>query len=458
MAERLTFHAFTVFGWADGQTGLWRHSDLVPPRRVSELAWWIELAQLAERGRFDSLFFADAIGHGGFVPGDIEREIHGGRFLFYDPSAGISALAAATKDLGFLFTSSILQDHPFSFARRVSTLDELSGGRIGWNIVTSHTPNVARNFGLPDLPSREERYDWADEYVDVTYRLWEGSWEEGALVRNAETGMFADPSRVHTIDYAGQRYSVQGPHMSPPSPQRTPLLVQAGGSPPGRSFAARHAEMQFIAGGRVESMQTGIATVRKLAVDAGRRADDIAFVVSSQFIVGSTEGEARRKARDLDEKTDMREVAANLSTGIGIDLSGLDLDTPVTRLSTQNAGGMQGILDALVDSLPRDRTPTLAEVLRAQLDRRRVVGSPEQIADVLERWREAGVGGIALNLTLRPGSLTDFIEHAMPVLQQRGLAQREYTPGTLRRKIMGYGDRLPGRHPAARHRRPSGPA
>ena len=454
MTGRLTLHAFTEMGWTDGDGGLWRDPALVPPRTLPDLDWWIELARVAERGCLDSMFFADAMGMGGFTPGDLEPEIRDGRMILWDPSVAITALAAATDHIGFLFTSSILQEHPFTFARRVSTLDHLTRGRVGWNIVTSYSPNAARNFGLDDLPPREERYRWAEEYVDVAYRLWEGSWEEGAVLADAGTGVYVDPAKVHTIDYAGERYRVQGPHLTYPTPQRTPLLVQAGGSPAGRSFAARHAEMQYVVAQEPALVAKDIAAVRELAVRAGRRADDITFTIDTQFIIGSTEQEARRKAETYDSHADLADTLAELSTAVGIDFTGLEPDSPVDELlATIPSGGTSGSLQAIVAMLPVHRTPTVRDVIAASSGRRRVVGTPEQIADRIQAWHEVGVGGITVGMTVRPGSLTDFVDQVVPVLQQRGLTQREYSPGTIRDKIMGYGDRLPDRHPAARHRR-----
>ena len=449
----MTFHAFTQLGWTDGTHGIWRDRKLVPPRTGSQLDFWIDFARTAERGLFDSVFFADAMGMGGSAPGDETPEIRDGRLILWDPSVTISALAAATRDIGFLFTSSILQDHPFSFARRVSTLDEFTGGRVGWNIVTSYSPNAARNFGLADLPDREERYRWADEYAEAAYRLWEGSWADDAVVDDAAAATYVDPALVRTVDVNGERYRIRGPHLTPPTPQRTPVLVQAGGSPAGRSFAAKHAEMQFMALAHEAKMAADIAAVRELAVGHGRRAEDIDFIVSVGFVVGSTEQEARRKADRLDDAADDRDLLAYLGSEVGVDLTGIGLDDPLPDLVAGSANaGMSGVRDAILSTLPADRVPTVRDVIRNARNRNRIVGTPEQIADRLQALQSLGVGGIAVGESVRPGSLVDFVDHVIPVLQQRGLAQREYQPGTLRRKLTGRADRLPERHPAARHR------
>ena len=453
MDGRVALHAFTTLGWTDGPMGVWRNRNLVPDRQVPDLDWWIEFARTAERGCMDTVFFADAIGMAGFSDGDLDPEIRDGRTILWDPSMFVSAMSRETDHIGFVFTSSILQDHPFTFARKMSTLDHITGGRIGWNIVTSYSPNAARNVGLAELPSREERYRWADEYVRVAYRLWEGSWDEDALTVDRATGTYVDPAKVHLVNYAGQRYRVQGPHLTPPTPQRTPFLAQAGGSGPGQQFAATHAEVQFIVGDTDQVLSETVRKVRELAVRAGRRADDITFTLSSRFVVGSTTEEARRKADELDDAADPGDVIDYMSTSMGIDFSGVSLDDRVPELLTFGGnGGMSGVLDSLTEGFPAGYVPTLRDLVRNYRSRGRFVGTPEQIADRVERLRDIGVTGLMVSMDIRPRSLTDFVDQVVPVLQRRGLSQREYASGTLRQRLMGYGDRLPDRHPAAAYR------
>jgi len=220
--------------------GLWRHPDT---RQIefNDLDTWVDLARLLEEGRFDALFLADVIGVDPAYKGSWDTYV---KEAVQIPSNDSSALAAAlvgvTENLGLTFTSSILSEHPFSFARRLSTLDHLSKGRIGWNIVTSVSHNAAQNFGLDRIVAHDERYAWADEYMDVVYKLWEGSWDEDALIADKRAGIYADPEKVHRVYHDGKRYRVMGPHLTTPSPQRTPVLYQAGSSKIGRAFAARH--------------------------------------------------------------------------------------------------------------------------------------------------------------------------------------------------------------------------
>ena len=269
-----------------------------------------------------------------------------------DPSVLASAIAYATRHLGIAFTASILQEHPFNFARRISTLDHASKGRIAWNIVTNYLPNASRNFGLDGLTAHDERYAWADEYVDVTYKLWEGSWEEDALVQDRVAGLHADFGKVHKINHQGPRYRVEGPHLVSPTPQRTPLLFQAGASEAGRAFAARNAEAVFIASPNVAAAARDTADIRSRAVKHGREPGDLKFFQGLYVIPGSTEAEARRKAAELDEWIDYDAQLSHMSGAVGIDFGHEDLDAPVGELKTE---GVQSIVGWIKDLVPGRR-------------------------------------------------------------------------------------------------------
>ncbi len=450
MTERMIFNVFTSMSPSHVSHGLWRLPEAEAHRRANDLDVWVELARIAERGKMDAMFFADAVGTGGFQADDHKASARHGMIPMNDPSMIVSALAAATEDLGFMFTSSVLQDHPFDFARRISTLDHFTDGRVGWNIVTSYSPNVAHNFGLAELPSHDERYGLAEEYMEVVYKLWEGSWEDGALVLDSARGVLADPDRVHKIDHVGERFRVEGPHLSSPSPQRTPLLVQAGASPQGRAFAARHAEIQFLIASSPEKAAAVVADVRSQAVGAGRRGRDIRFMVSMQFVVGSTEEEAERKFEERQAALDVDGLAAHFSALTGVNATALDLDAPIDELRTE---GIQSILASSIEMVPDGEPVTLGNILRARQRHGVLVGTPEGLADQVERWRDAGIGGLNVMVPVRPHSLLEFVYHLVPELQRRGLAQSEYAPGTMREKLFGAGDRLPDTHPASAYRR-----
>lgn len=445
----LHFNAFVMNCASHIQHGLWRHPEAVQPD-FDQLSTWVELAKVLEEGLFDAIFFADVVGLYGPLHGSYEVNAREGlQIPNHDPSVLISALALATEHLGLAFTSSVLQAHPFEFARRASTLDHLTKGRVAWNIVTSTQENAARNFGFDRLVDHDDRYQWAEEYLDVVYKLWEGSWEDGALLKDRARGVFSDASRIHRINHVGPRYRVEGPHLPSPSPQRTPFLFQAGSSPAGRAFAARHAEGQFITPPHPEAARGLIRETRELARAAGRRGEDIKFFQGISFIIGSTEEEARRKEAELDRWISTDGFLAHSNLGVSQDTGEpYPADTPLSEIRT-NGGRSQ--IEWLRQRNP-GREPTVGDLAALVSHRQpRLVGAPEQIADELARWQEAGIDGVnVINWTLTP-SYREFNEHLLPVLQDRGLAKRDYRPGTLRAKLFGE-DRLPARHPAARWR------
>lgn len=445
----ILFNAFVMNTVSHIQHGLWRHPE-ARQADFNDVEVWVDLVKTLEAGLFDAAFFADVVGLYGPVNGDYTVNVREGlQIPSNDPSVLLSALAVNTQHLGLAFTSSVLQAHPFEFARRASTLDHISKGRVAWNIVTSTQENAARNFGFERLTEHDERYEWAQEYLDVVFKLWEGSWDEGALLKDRDGGVFSDPRRIHKIHHVGKRYRVEGPHLPSPSPQRTPLLFQAGSSPAGRAFAARNAEAQFISTPNRQAAAELIAETRRLAEQAGRHRDDIKFFQGFAFVIGSTEEEARRKEAALDAYVSIDGFLAHSNLGVSQD-DGRPLP-PDTLLKDVQTNGGRSHIEWLRKREP-GREPTVGDLGRLVAKRHpRIVGTPEQIADELLAWQQAGVDGINLiNWTL-PGSYKEFNEHLLPVLQQRGLAKRAYAEGSLRKKLFGH-DRLDERHPAARYR------
>jgi len=444
----LHFSAFVMNTTSHILQGVWRQPG-AGQTNFNSLEHWVELAKILERGRFDFIFFADVVGLYGDFGGSYEKYVEAGlQIPSNDPSVIASAIAYNTTDLGIAITSSVIQEHPFNFARKMSTLDHASNGRIAWNIVTNALTNGARNFGYDELEEHDERYRWADEYVDVAYKLWEGSWDDGALVQDRDRGVHGDYAKIHKINHSGKRYRVEGPHLVAPSPQRTPVLFQAGSSAAGRDFAARNAEAQFIIAPGPEQARELVDDTRRRVVAAGRRPGDLKFFQGLHFVIGGTEAEAKRRAADLEESIDLDGMVAHLSGAVGVDFGGHPLDTPLGDIA--DTDGVRSVVQWVRESVP-GREATIRDLGLLQGRNSRVVGTPETIADQLQRWRDAGVDGInVVNATI-PGSYADFVDHVIPVLQDRGLAQREYAPGTTRAKLFGS-DLLPDRHPAARYR------
>jgi FMN-dependent oxidoreductase (nitrilotriacetate monooxygenase family) len=447
-ASPLHFSAFVMNTTSHILQGVWRQPD-AGQTNFNSLEHWVRLAKILERGRFDFIFFADVIGLYGDYSGSYQKYVEAGlQIPSNDPSVIASAIAYNTTDLGIAITSSVIQEHPFNFARKISTLDHASNGRIAWNIVTNALANGARNFGYDELEEHDERYRWADEYVDVTYKLWEGSWDDGALLQDRDRGLHGDYAKIHKINHSGKRYQVEGPHLVAPSPQRTPVLFQAGSSTAGRDFAARNAEAQFIITPGPEQARELIDDTRRRVVAAGRQPGDLKFFQGLHFVIGSTEAEAEQRAADLEDSIDLDGMVAHLSGAVGVDFGGHPLDTPLGDIT--NTDGVRSIVQWVRESVS-GRDATIRDLGLLQGRNSRIVGTPETIADQLQRWRDAGVDGInVVNATI-PGSYEEFVDHLIPVLQDRGLAQREYTPGTTRAKLFGS-DLLADSHPAAHYR------
>lgn len=446
MPTPLLFSAFVMNTSSHILHGVWRRPD-AGQTDFNSLALWVALAKELEAGGFDVIFFADVVGLYNDFKGSYRKHVEAGlQIPSNDPSVILSALAYNTEHLGLAFTSNIIQEHPFNFARKISTLDHASQGRIAWNIVTNPLANAAHNFGQALTP-HDERYEWATEYVTVTYKLWEGSWDDGAVLQDRASGLHGDFTKIHRIHHVGQRYRVEGPHLVAPSPQRTPLLFQAGSSPAGMRFAAANAEAQFVIAPRPEVAASLVAATRDLLPHYGRRREDLKFFQGLSFVIGSTEEEAARKSRELDAEIDAEAMIAHLGGTMDVGLDEYSLDDPIADIQTEGARSLLDWVQASVVGRPA----TMRDVGLLASQSSRVTGTPEQIADQLALWQAAGIDGInVINATI-PGSYSAFIGHVMPVLRKRGLAKAAYTPGTLRRKLFGR-DTLPTTHPAAAYR------
>ena len=452
MTRRMLFNAFQMNCVTHQSPGLWTRDD-DQTTRYKELDYWLDYARLVERGCFDAVFLADVVGTYDVYGGNREAALRSAaQTPVNDPMLVIPAMATVTKHLGFGVTSAMLQYHPYTFARQMSTLDHLTKGRIGWNVVTGYLDSAARAYGLEALPEHDQRYEIADEYASLCYRLWEDSWAEDAVRADRKSGVYTDPSRVRDIDHDGRHFRVHGCHVSEPSPQRTPVLFQAGTSSRGTDFAARHAECVFVIGSKPHVAGDYARGIREKAVAGGRRGEDIAVFAYMKIVVGGTEAEARRKYDDLFESVDIDGALALMCGWSGMDLSQVAMDQPIEYIETN---AIRTFLHSFTAGDPsRVWTPRdIARYCGIGGAGPVLVGTPEQIADQLEDWIAAGVDGFNLAHTVLPGGLEDFIDGVVPVLQGRGRMQREYQPGTLREKLFGHA-RLQAPHPGATCRRP----
>ncbi len=435
--------------------GLWTH-----PRdqsmRYTDLDYWTDMATTAERGKLDGLFLADIVGVYDVYKGSPAPVIESGAQIpVNDPLIPISAMAHVTKHLGFGVTVNTTYEPPFLLARRMSTLDHLTKGRIGWNIVTGYLDSAARAMGMDRQPEHDARYDAAEEYLEILYKLWEGSWDDDAVLRDKTGRVFADPSKVRAVRHEGNYHRMEGIHLSEPSPQRTPLLFQAGASARGQDFAGKHAECVFIASATPQAAKPIAEGLRRKAEEFGRGRDALRILNLLTVVVGRTEKEAQDKLEDYRHHASVEASLAHYSSSIGIDLSKYGLDEPIEQLTTNaNQSALAAITKQAAEPVTV-RQITGQMVLGSRI--KPVVGAPEQIADHLQMWiKEAGIDGFNLARTVAPESLRDFVDLVVPVLQERGLFKADYAEGPLRQKLFGgENGRLTASHPAAafRHNR-----
>ena len=443
--KRLILNLFEMNCVSHITHGLWRLPGNNRERH-NDIEYWTELARLLEDGGFDAVFLADVVGTYDVFRGSADTSIREGlQIPNNDPSLVVPAMAAVTRHLGFGITFSTTYEPPFAWARRLSTLDHLTKGRVGWNIVTSYLPNAARNFGLGGEVEHDTRFEIADEYLDVLYKLWEGSWDDDAIVADRENNVFADPARIRPIDHEGKYFKVEGPHLPSPSRQRTPVLFTATASGAGTTFAGKHAEVVFTGG---PFLRQTIANIREAAVEAGRRADDVKFVTTAGVIVGRTEAEAAAKLARFQRLSSPDGYLAHAS--LPFDPTTL---APETRL--KDVAGPDGGLGRRRVANPEQ---TVGEFLAGFGDLSRhplfAVGTPEAVADAIEGWLDDdGIDGINLLQYHSYDTARDFIELVVPVLRERGRLRTSYDPDeSLRDRISGAGDRLPDRHYGTRYR------
>ncbi len=447
--KKILLNAFNMNCVGHINHGLWTH-----PRdnstQYKTLEYWTELAQLLERGLFDGLFIADIVGVYDVYQNSVDVPLKESIQLpVNDPLLLVSAMAAVTRNLGFGLTANLTYEAPYLFARRLSTLDHLSRGRVGWNIVTGYLDSAAQAMGLKEQIEHDRRYDQADEYLEVLYKLWEGSWEDDAVLNDREQRIYAQPGKVHKVEHQGEFYQVSGYHLCEPSPQRTPVLFQAGSSDRGLLFAGRHAECVFISGQNKAATKAQVDKVRASAVAAGRKPEDIKVFMGLNVIVGETEELAWNKHAEYRSHASAEAGVAHFSASTGIDFSQYQIDEPIQYVKSN---AIQSATKHLQNNDWTRRKLLEQHALGGRYFT--VVGSPQQVADDLESWiAETGLDGFNLTRIVTPESYVDFIDLVIPELQRRGSYKTAYDDGTLREKLFHQGRKLPGRHTGAAYRR-----
>ncbi|HDX5932221.1 LLM class flavin-dependent oxidoreductase [Acinetobacter baumannii] len=452
MTKRISFNAFEMNCIAHQSPGLWRHPQ---DRSVEykDLEYWTDLAQILERGFFDGIFIADVLGIYDVYHQSAEHALTGAvQVPVNDPLQIVPAMAAVTKHLGFGVTTSISFEHPYPFARRISTLDHLTKGRVGWNIVTSYLESGSKNLGLKTQVNHDNRYDIADEYLEVLYKLWEGSWEEGSVLRDRESGIFADYKKVHPIQHEGKYFTVPGIHICEPSPQRTPVLYQAGASSRGQKFASQNAECVFIAAPSKIATKKVVQGIRQKLVQEGRDPYSVKIYALLSIVTDETDAKSQAKFKEYQSYGSYDGALTLLSGWSGVDFSQYQ---PTDKVEYIQTNAIQSLLDSYVNADP-ERVWTIEEIANWNSlggNGPVLVGSAETVSDALQQWVEdTDVDGFNLAYILAHQTFADVVEFIVPELQKRGVYQTSYAQGTLREKLFGAGPYLPENHRGAKYR------
>jgi FMN-dependent oxidoreductase (nitrilotriacetate monooxygenase family) len=407
----------------------WRHPD-ASPLPLTDIAYYVDLAQRAERGLFDSIFLADQL----TVAEDVARTPR----TWLEPITVLAALAIATSRIGLIATCSTTYTEPYNLARQFASLDHISGGRVGWNIVTSWAVAAAANFGAAPQLSHAARYAQAEEFMAVVSRLWD-SWTDDAVLDDRASGQYARPGAIRRLDHRGEHYQVAGALNLPRGPQGRPVFVQAGSSETGRRFAARHAEAVFTAQMEKATAQEFYADIKALAAAAGRAPDQLLVLPGLSPIIGSTEAETRRLAEELEALSDPEVGRSRLSGRFGgHDFSHLPLDRPLAPEDFPDPATVEASRSRteVIIGLVRREKPTLRQLLGYLAGARGhyvTAGTPERIAGLIEEWfTEGAADGFNLMPPVLPLMLEVFIEQVVPLLQRRGIFRTEYGAATLR--------------------------
>ena len=446
--KKILLNAFDMNSVGHINHGLWTH-----PRdeshRFNELSYWTDLAQTLEKGLFDGLFIADITGVYDVYQNGIELTLKESIQLpSHDPTTLVSAMAAVTQNLGFGITVNLSYESPYQFARRFASLDHLTQGRIGWNIVTGYLDSAERLIGQKGLKDHDLRYEQAEEFLQLCYKFWEGSWENDAVLKDKKQRIFTDPSKVHQVQHQGQFYQSQGVFQVSPSVQRTPVLFQAGASPRGLTFATQHAEGLFIGGDRPEKIKQQVDQIRNQATAQGRNPEAVKIFVGITVVTAETDELAQQKLDEYIRYASPEAGLAHFSSSVGLDLSQFADDETIPYQKTNSI--------ASVNNKFKEQSISKNDLKAQHILGGRyplIVGSGAIVAEkLIQLMDDTGIDGFNLTRTVAPESHHDFIQWVIPELQQRGRYKTEYENGSLRHKLFQQGDRLSASHPVQQFR------
>ncbi|EME38633.1 hypothetical protein DOTSEDRAFT_66678 [Dothistroma septosporum NZE10] len=451
--KQIILNAFDMSTIGHLSPGQWKDpSDRSTTKR--RLDYWINLAKLLEEGDINALFLADTYGGYDTYNESLDDCIRrAAQWPMTDPSIPISAMAAVTKNLAFGITASTSFEPPFLLAKRFSTLDHLTDGRIAWNIVTSWKKAAFKAIGVDSPIEHDERYLQADEYMRVLYKLWEGSWSRDAIVADPKSDVYFDPDKIRHISHHGKYYNLESRHITDPSPQRTPFLFQAGTSSAGSIFASKHAEAIFVSSHSPEILRPKIANIRRLAASEGRDPQSIKFFGTFTPILGRSDAEAQEKYKQIKKNASTIGGLVLFSGWTGIDISQIPLDQPITEADSKEAHKVTSMLSAFTTTskdVPSWTPRVVAEKAAIGGLGPVGIGSPATVADEMQRWiEEADLDGFNVAYVTTPGTFEDVVELLVPELRRRGVypEKRVGEAWTAREKVYGRGQReLRGDH------------
>ena len=431
LKKELAVNAFYCGSPGQSWAGMWAHprSNAVD---YANIAFWTKLAKTCENGLLDGIFLADALGISDVYQGSPAAMLKAGSFVpSLDPMLLVPAMAAVTENLCFGVTGNVIYEAPYLLARRFSTLDHLTQGRMAWNVVTGVLEATSRAMGLTSWISHDERYAAANEYMELVSKLWETSWDTHAAVKDKTTRTFTDPTKVRAITHEGKYFRCNAIHLCEPSPQRTPLIFAAGSSGPGMDFLARHAECGFIAAGSKESVRKSVRAIREQAIQHGRQGQDIKIFLGMTIVTAATQTEAKALLAEYQRYSDLEGNLAFKSGYVGVDFSKYELDEP---LPNQKTNASQSAMSQYASKVWTIRDLGSFE----PMDDREIflVGSASQVADQIVEWMdETDIDGINLIRTVEPEGLQSFCDLVVPELQSRGAYKTAYRQGTLREKF-----------------------
>ncbi|KAM7190218.1 putative xenobiotic compound monooxygenase [Naviculisporaceae sp. PSN 640] len=441
--KSLILNAFVESCSGHQSPGLWRHPE-DESWKFNDVSHWVELAQLLEKGKFHGIFIADVLGGYDVYKGprNLAPAISSGaQWPVNEPLAIVTPMAAATKNLSIGVTVATTYEQPYHLARRLSTVDHLTNGRVGWNIVTGYLDSAARNLGRTEQPAHDDRYAQAEEYIKVMYKLWESSWRDDAIVLDKDRRLYTDPTLVREINHQGKYYAVPGPHICQPSPQRTPVLLQAGTSKAGKEFAAQHAEVIFVAGHSPSVVAKNIKEVRELAsTKYGRNPKNVKFLALTCPIIAPTQEEAVAKFEDYAQYGDIEGALALFGGWTGIDLAKYGDDEELRNVESNAIRSAVAAWSQSAPGIPKWTKNTVGKHITIGGLGNTIVGDPVHVANELERWvEEADVDGFNIAYAIKPGTFVDVIELLIPELRKRGIFWDDYAVpgGTYRENLYG---------------------